>query len=103
MSCSDPSVHPRAVEVNRCARSHRPSYDRRMNRAVRFGRFGGPEVLELVDEPVADPGPDQVRVSLRAAGLNPADYKRREGGPQYEVTLPTGIGRELAGVVEAVG
>jgi len=74
-----------------------------MNRAVRFGRFGGPEVLELVDEPVAEPGPDQVRVSLRAAGLNPADYKRRGGGPQYEVTLPTGIGRELAGVVEAVG
>jgi len=74
-----------------------------MNRAVRFGRFGGPEVLELVDEPVAEPGPDQVRVSLRAAGLNPADSKRRQGGPQYEVTLPTGIGRELAGVVEAVG
>lgn len=70
---------------------------------MRFGRFGGPEVLELVDEPVAEPGPGEVRVSLRAAGLNPADYKRREGGPQYEVTLPTGIGRELAGVVAAVG
>jgi enoyl reductase len=74
-----------------------------MNRAVRFGRFGGPEVLELVDEPVAEPGPGEVRISLRAAGLNPADYKRRRGGPQYQVTLPTGIGRELAGVVEAVG
>jgi len=74
-----------------------------MNRAVRFDRFGGPEVLELVDEPLAEPGATQVRVALRAAGLNPADYKRREGGPQYAVTLPTGIGRELAGVVEAVG
>jgi len=74
-----------------------------MNRAIRFGRFGGPEVLELVDEPLGDPGPDQVRVALRAAGLNPADSKRREGGPQYAVTLPTGIGRELAGIVEAVG
>lgn len=70
---------------------------------MRFGRFGGPEVLELVDAPVAEPRPGEVRVSLRAAGLNPADYKRREGGPQYEVTLPTGIGRELAGVVAAVG
>jgi len=70
---------------------------------VRFGRFGGPEVLELVDEPVAEPGPGEVRVSLRAAGLNPADVKRREGGRQYQVTLPTGIGRELAGVVAAVG
>ena len=74
-----------------------------MNRAVRFERFGGPEVLELVDEPLSDPGPGEVRVALRAAGLNPADSKRREGGPQYVVTLPTGIGRELAGVVEAVG
>jgi NADPH:quinone reductase-like Zn-dependent oxidoreductase len=74
-----------------------------MNRAVRFGRFGGPEVLELVDEPLREPGPHEVRVALRAAGLNPADAKRREGGPQYAVTLPTGIGRELSGVVEAVG
>src|SRR4051812_43153003 len=74
-----------------------------MNRAVRFSRFGGPEVLELVDEPLTEPGADEVRVALRAAGLNPADYKRREGGPQYTVTLPTGIGRELSGVVEAVG
>ncbi len=74
-----------------------------MNRAVRFDRFGGPEVLELVDEPLTEPAPGQVRIALRAAGLNPADYKRREGGPQYLVTLPTGIGRELAGVVEAVG
>jgi len=73
------------------------------NRAVRFSRFGGPEVLELVDEPLTEPGPGQVRVALRAAGLNPADFKRREGGPQYSVTFPTGIGRELAGVVEAVG
>ncbi len=74
-----------------------------MNRVVRFGRFGPPEVLELVEEPLAAPGPDEVRVALRAAGLNPADYKRRRGGPQYAVTLPAGIGRELAGVVEAVG
>jgi enoyl reductase len=74
-----------------------------VNRAVRFSRFGGPEVLEIVDRPIDDPGAGEVRVALRAAGLNPADAKRREGGPQYAVTLPTGIGRELAGVVEAVG
>ena len=73
------------------------------NRVVRFSRFGGPEVLELAAEPVSEPGPSEVRVELRAAGLNPADAKRREGGPQYSVSLPTGIGRELAGIVEAVG
>jgi NADPH:quinone reductase-like Zn-dependent oxidoreductase len=73
------------------------------NRVVRFSRFGGPEVLELVDKPLATPGQGEVRVALRAAGLNPADAKRREGGPQYALTFPAGIGRELAGVVEAVG
>src|SRR5476651_1857806 len=76
---------------------------RDMNRVVRFRRFGGPEVLELVDEPLTAPGPGEVRIALRAAGLNPADYKRRRGGPHSVVTLPAGIGRELAGVVEAVG
>jgi len=73
------------------------------NRVIRFSRFGGPEVLELADEPLTEPGTGQVRVELRAAGLNPADAKRRDGGPQYSVTFPAGIGRELAGVVEAVG
>jgi NADPH:quinone reductase-like Zn-dependent oxidoreductase len=73
------------------------------NRVVRFNRFGGPQVLEFAEELLTEPGPGQVRVELRAAGLNPADAKRREGGPQYSVSLPTGIGRELAGVVEAVG
>ena len=73
------------------------------NRVVRFSRFGGPDVLELADESVRDPGPGQLRIALRAAGLNPADSKRREGGPQYTVSFPAGVGRELAGVVEAVG
>ena len=76
---------------------------RDVNQVVRFSRFGGPEVLELVEEPLAAPGPGEVRIALRAAGLNPADSKRRRGAPQYAVTLPTGIGRELAGVVEEIG
>lgn len=74
-----------------------------VNSVVRFSRFGGPDVLELVDEEIVDPADGQVRIVLRAAGLNPADSKRREGGPQYAVRFPAGIGRELAGVVDAVG
>ncbi|MCU1437307.1 MAG: zinc-binding dehydrogenase [Naasia sp.] len=74
-----------------------------MPRVVRFPRFGGPEVLEIADEPSPEPGPGQVRVAVRAAGLNPVDYKRRRGGSAYGVTLPGRIGRELAGVVDAVG
>ena len=56
-----------------------------------------------VDRPV--PGPGQLLVSVRAAGVNPADWKRRsgsgsDGGPR---SLPFGLGREVAGVVAAVG
>ncbi|HEY8588843.1 MAG TPA: NADP-dependent oxidoreductase, partial [Naasia sp.] len=62
------------------------------------------EVLEIIEQPVPEPGPGQVRVAVRAAGLNPADYKRRRGGSQYHhLDFPAGIGRELAGVVDAVG
>ncbi len=75
-----------------------------MSRVVRFDRFGGPEVLQVVEEPDAEPGPGEVRVALRAAGLNPADAKRRAAPSMYEVVFPgAGIGRELAGIVEATG
>ena len=43
--------------------------------AVRFSRFGGPEVLEIVDLPDPHPGPGQVRITVRAAGVNASDWK----------------------------
>jgi NADPH:quinone reductase-like Zn-dependent oxidoreductase len=89
--------------VSRAYDSEVTAHVEQLNRVVSFSRFGGPEVLELLDEPLHDPGPGQVRVALRAAGLNPADAKRREGGRQYTLTMPARVGRELAGVVEAVG
>src|SRR5246127_763002 len=51
----------------------------RMMKAVRFSRFGGPEVLEIVDLPDPHPGPGQVRIAVRAAGVNPSDWKKRQG------------------------
>jgi NADPH:quinone reductase-like Zn-dependent oxidoreductase len=74
-----------------------------LNRVVMFSEFGGPEVLHIENVPVAEPGPGQVRVRMVYAGLNPVDYKIRRGGPQYDTTLPSTIGRELAGLVEATG
>ena len=74
-----------------------------MVRAVRFDRFGDPSVLYLADVPLEEPGPGQVRVRMRAAGLNPVDYKIRRGTSRYRVTPPAAVGRELAGVVEAIG
>ncbi|SFE04063.1 NADPH:quinone reductase [Actinacidiphila alni] len=70
-------------------------------KAVRFSRFGGPEVLELVELPDPHPGPGQVRIAVRAAGLNPSDWKKREGLMDQE--LPQTMGHEAAGVVDEVG
>jgi len=70
-------------------------------KAVRFSRFGGPEVLEIVDLPDPHPGPGQVRIAVRAAGVNPSDWKKRQGLMDEE--LPQTLGYEAAGVVDEVG
>jgi NADPH2:quinone reductase len=70
-------------------------------KAIRFHKTGGPEVLVLEDVQVGDPGPGQVRVRNHAIGLNYIDTYHRSG--LYKLELPSGIGQEGAGVVEAVG
>jgi NADPH:quinone reductase-like Zn-dependent oxidoreductase len=70
-------------------------------KAVRFSRFGGPEVLEIVDLPDPRPGPGQVRIAVRAAGINPSDWKKRQGLMDEE--LPQTLGYEAAGVVDQLG
>jgi len=75
-----------------------------MSLAVKYNEFGPASVLKVVEVPTPTAKPGRVRVAVRAAGLNPADYKGREGqfhGPSF--TFPAGIGRELAGVVDQVG
>ena len=49
-------------------------------RAIQLARFGGPEVLEPVDLPTPEPIPTEVRVRVHAAGVNPVDWKTRQGG-----------------------
>lgn len=70
---------------------------------VRFAEFGGPEVLYLDEEPLREPGIGEVRVRMAFAGLNPVDYKIRRGGSQYSTLLPSDLGRELSGIVDATG
>ncbi|WP_255946770.1 NADP-dependent oxidoreductase [Streptomyces odontomachi] len=70
-------------------------------KAARFSHFGGPEVLEIVDLPDPHAGPGQIRVSVRAVGVNPTDWKLRRGLMGGE--LPQLTGRDVAGVVNAVG
>lgn len=69
--------------------------------AVRFSRTGGPEVLELVEVPVEAPGPGEILIRNVAIGLNFIDIYHRTG--LYPLPLPSGLGKEAAGVVEAVG
>lgn len=70
-------------------------------RAIRFSRTGGPEVLETVDLPTPTPGPGQILIRHQAIGVNFIDTYHRSG--LYPVKLPSGLGMEGAGVVEAVG
>lgn len=73
-----------------------------MAKRIQFSRTGGPEVLELVDVTPAEPGPGEVRVANRAIGLNFIDIYFRTG--LYPAPgLPSGLGTEGAGVVDAVG
>jgi len=70
-------------------------------KAVQFSEFGGPEVLQLVDLPDPRPGPGQVRIAVRAAGVNPSDWKKRQG--LMDAELPQTLGYEAAGVVDELG
>ncbi|GAB2823235.1 NADP-dependent oxidoreductase [Lentzea nigeriaca] len=73
-------------------------------KAITYTEFGGPEVLRLEDVPDPHAGPGQVRVKVVAAGVNPIDYKIRNGWmPQLAPTFPVIPGIEAAGVVDEVG
>ncbi len=70
-------------------------------KAIRLDKAGGPEVMALVDVPLADPGPGEVLVRHEAIGLNFVEIYYRSG--LYPLTFPSGLGSEAAGVIEAVG
>ncbi len=72
-----------------------------MPRAVQITAFGGSEQLQIVDLPVGEPGPGQIRIRHHACGLNFIDVYQRTG--LYANPLPLVLGMEGAGVVEAVG
>ncbi len=79
-------------------------------RAVTFSRLGGPEVLEVLDLPVPEPGTGEVRIRVAAATVNPTDISFIAGRQfsiaqlaEIGVNRPFIAGMELAGVVDAVG
>jgi NADPH2:quinone reductase len=72
-------------------------------KAIRVQQFGGPEVLVLEELPDPKPGPDQVLLRVRAAGVNPAETYIRTGNYASLPSLPYTPGTDAAGTVEAVG
>ncbi len=76
-----------------------------MVKAVRFDEYGGVDVLKVVDVPKPEPGPGQVLVQVKAAGINPGEAKIRDGllHSRWPSTFPSGEGSDLAGVVAQTG
>jgi NADPH:quinone reductase-like Zn-dependent oxidoreductase len=76
-----------------------------MSRAVRFDEYGGVDVLKVVDVATPVPGPGQLLIRVKAAGINPGEAKIREGllHERFPATFPSGQGSDLAGVVEEAG
>ncbi|MFJ6695343.1 NADP-dependent oxidoreductase [Streptomyces sp. NPDC091272] len=74
-------------------------------RKISFAEFGGPEVLQLVETEEPHAGSGQIRIAVRAAGVNPVDWRLREGQVlgAHPVELPAGVGQDASGVVDEVG
>ncbi|WP_328378930.1 NADP-dependent oxidoreductase [Streptomyces sp. NBC_01020] len=72
---------------------------------VSFAEFGGPDVLQLIDAEEPHAGPGRIRIAVRAAGVNPVDWRVREGQVlgAHPTELPSGVGLDAAGVVDEVG
>lgn len=74
-----------------------------MTRVVRFHELGGPEVLRIEDADIPAPGPGEVRIRVKALGLNRAEAMIRSGNYIMTPPLPSGLGCEAAGEVDAIG
>jgi NADPH:quinone reductase-like Zn-dependent oxidoreductase len=74
-------------------------------KAVQIRKYGGPEVLEVVDIPAPTPGPDEVVIAVHATSVNPVDWLVRDGGAKsfVKVKFPVILGCDLAGEIAAVG
>ncbi|MFF5210573.1 NADP-dependent oxidoreductase [Streptosporangium sp. NPDC000396] len=72
---------------------------------VNFTEFGGPDVLHIIEAEEPHAGPGQIRIAVRAAGVNPVDWRIREGQilKAHPIRLPAGVGLDASGVVDEIG
>src|SRR6202166_3613785 len=74
-----------------------------MSRTIKFAKAGGPEVLEFVNQEVPAPGPNEVRIKVKAIGINRAESMWRSDKYVESPIFPAGLGYDCAGIVDAVG
>lgn len=74
-------------------------------KAIRYHAFGGPDELRIDEIPVPHAGPGEIRIAVHCAGVNPSDWKRREGQYQAfeDVVFPLTVGVEASGIVDEIG
>lgn len=74
-------------------------------RAIAYTKYGGPEVMDILEFPIPQPGPNEVQVRVAGGGLNPLDYKERDGALKMVLgfNFPAIAGNEFSGVVSAKG
>jgi NADPH:quinone reductase-like Zn-dependent oxidoreductase len=74
-----------------------------MSRVIKFAKAGGPEVLEFIEMEVPAPGPQEVRIKVKAIGINRAESMWRNDKYVESPIFPAGLGYDAAGIVDAVG
>ena len=74
-----------------------------MSRTIKFAKAGGPDVLEFIEAQVSAPKPREVRIKVKAIGINRAESMWRNDKYIEPVKFPAGLGYEAAGIVNAVG
>jgi len=74
-----------------------------MSRTIKFAKAGGPDVLEFTESAVTAPGPNEVRIKVKAIGINRAESMWRQDDYIEPVVYPAGLGYEAAGTVDALG
>nr|WP_253073751.1 hypothetical protein [Kosakonia sp. MUSA4] len=77
----------------------RPGDSNKM-KAIRYHAFGGPDALKVEDITDPHPGPGEIRITVHCAGVNPSDWKRREGQYQAfeDISFPLTVGVEASGI-----
>ena len=102
---ANPTVPASAATTSGAATADTPAAIPTTMRAARIHEYGGADVVRFEDAPVPTPGDDEVLIRVQAAGVNPADWKIRDGAlkDMFPLDFPATLGTDVAGVVVAVG